>query len=199
MPGLSGSSGSAFRFPNRCAVLDKEQMPLFFALFILLPALELYLLIAIGAEIGALSTFALILVTGAVGATLVRQQGLGVLGRIRAEAAEGRLPAKELLEGLVLLFAGALLLTPGLLTDGAGFLALIPALRARIGAALAKRVVASGSILVISGFRPGAGGGPTAGPFDPPKPGGAPPFDPRGQPRPVAGEKVVDVDAKVVE
>ena len=95
-------------------------------LFILVPAAELALLIEIGKRIGTLSTLALILVTGVLGAALARRQGLGVLRAAQAEAAAGRLPAASLVDGVIILLAGAVLITPGVLTDLFGFLCLIP-------------------------------------------------------------------------
>ena len=95
-------------------------------LFILIPAVELALLIEIGKRIGTLETLALIVVTGVLGAALARHQGLGVLRAARAEAAAGRLPAAALVDGLIILLAGAVLITPGVLTDIFGFLCLIP-------------------------------------------------------------------------
>ena len=95
-------------------------------LFVLIPAVELVLLIKIGAAIGALETIALIVITGTVGATLARAQGLSVLHRVQAETAAGRVPTASLLDGVIILVAGALLITPGVLTDIVGFLCLIP-------------------------------------------------------------------------
>lgn len=171
----------------------------FLALFILVPAVELYLLIAVGTQIGAAWTFGLILLTGFLGASLVRRQGLGVYRRIQEESARGRLPALELVEGLVLLLAGALLITPGLLTDTVGFLALVPALRQRAARALARRAVIGGTGAV---FRVQVGGDPfVGGPFDASRPSGA-----RGAPsgpfrdRPTGSTRgpVVDVDARPI-
>ena len=98
-------------------------------LFIIVPALELILLIAIGQFIGVLPTAALITFTGVLGAFLVRRQGIAVLARLRADVQAGRLPADSIFDGGVLLIAGAFLMTPGILTDTAGFLCLIPATR----------------------------------------------------------------------
>ena len=95
-------------------------------LFILVPAVELAVLIEIGKRIGTLTTLALIVVTGILGAALARRQGLGVLRAARAEAAAGRLPAASLVDGVIILLAGAVLITPGVLTDIFGFLCLIP-------------------------------------------------------------------------
>ena len=98
-------------------------------LFITVPAVELLLLIKIGTRIGVLPTVAIILVTGFLGATLTRIQGLKTLTKYQKAMAEGRLPHEEVMDGLMILVAGAVLLTPGFLTDIAGFLLLVPAFR----------------------------------------------------------------------
>jgi UPF0716 protein FxsA len=108
-------------------------------LFIGLPALELALLIEIGARIGTLATIALIVGTGAIGASLARMQGLGLLREIRREVDRGRLPAQALLDGVIILLASALLITPGVLTDAAGFLCLVPAVRRLVRATVWRR------------------------------------------------------------
>ena len=74
-----------------------------------------------------------------LGATLVRAQGLSTYGRIQAMLARGQMPALEMLEGLALFLAGALLLTPGFLTDGVGFVLLVPELRRGIIRGLLRR------------------------------------------------------------
>ncbi|HSL82329.1 MAG TPA: FxsA family protein [Thermoanaerobaculia bacterium] len=101
-------------------------------LFTLVPFAELVLLLWIGDKIGFLPTVALILATGVAGAALARHQGLATWRRFQAALAAGRLPGTELLEGLLILVAGALLLTPGVLTDAVGFLLLVPPARRRI-------------------------------------------------------------------
>ena len=98
-------------------------------LFILIPIVELFLLLEIGKLIGTLSTLAIIVCTGILGAFLARRQGISVLYQIRIELANGRLPASQLADGVIILLAGALLITPGVLTDVFGFLCLIPASR----------------------------------------------------------------------
>ena len=110
------------------------------ALFLLLPLIELALLIEIGSHIGTLATVMLILATGALGAFLARSQGLEVLRRLRAETAAGRLPAAPLVDGVIILLAGAVLLTPGVLTDILGFLCLVPAFRQFLKALLWRRL-----------------------------------------------------------
>jgi len=98
-------------------------------LFVVLPALELGLLIEVGRRVGTPATLTLIAVTGVVGASLARRQGLGVLRALQRETAEGRLPAGSLVDGVMILVAGALLVTPGIVTDAFGFLCLVPAFR----------------------------------------------------------------------
>ena len=97
-----------------------------FFLFTLVPLIELYLLIRLGTSIGGVETIALVIGTGVAGGLLAKSQGLAVLDRMRAELNQGRLPAESLLDGLLILIAGAMLITPGLLTDGLGLLLLIP-------------------------------------------------------------------------
>ena len=109
-------------------------------LFLIVPIAELYLLIEIGWRIGTFSTLALIFFTALLGSALARRQGLGVVRRIQAEMAEGRLPASSMVDGVLILLAGAVLITPGILTDVAGFVILIPATRALIKAYLWKRI-----------------------------------------------------------
>jgi len=97
-----------------------------FFLFTLVPLLELYLLIRLGTYIGAVDTIAVVIGTGLVGGLLAKSQGLAVLHRMRTELNQGRPPAESLFDGLLILIAGAMLITPGLLTDGLGLLILIP-------------------------------------------------------------------------
>ena len=100
-----------------------------FLLFLTLPLAEIYLFYQIGGLIGIGATIALVLLTAATGAALMRAQGLATLARVQETLASGGFPAVELLEGAFLLVAGALLITPGFLSDTVGFLCLIPELR----------------------------------------------------------------------
>ena len=109
-------------------------------LFLIVPIAELYLLIEIGQRIGTISTLALIFLTALLGSALARRQGLGVLRRMQSEMAEGRLPASSMVDGVLILLAGAVLITPGVLTDLVGFLVLIPVTRGLIKAYLWKRI-----------------------------------------------------------
>jgi UPF0716 protein FxsA len=98
-------------------------------LFIAVPAIELALLIEIGSRIGTPATLGLIVVTGAIGATLARAQGLAVLRDLQQQLERGELPAGVLVDGLMVLLAAALLVTPGVLTDVVGFSCLVPRFR----------------------------------------------------------------------
>lgn len=100
-----------------------------FLIFALVPVAELSVLIYVGSHIGTLNTVAIILFTAVVGACMVRLEGLGVLYRIQTDLAKGIFPAEELVNGAMILVAGALLLTPGFFTDIAGFLMVFPATR----------------------------------------------------------------------
>lgn len=114
-------------------------MPLFvilLLLFIGLPMVEIYVLIQVGHQIGALWTIALLIAVAALGSALLRLQGLATLANVRAALARGELPTEAILEGLVLLVAGVLMVTPGFVTDIAGLLCLLPPLRRAIARAL---------------------------------------------------------------
>lgn len=108
-------------------------------LFIVIPAVELWLLVEVGGRIGTWEVLGLILLTGVVGWSLVKQQGLATVRRIREETAQGRIPAAEMVSGLCLVAAGLLLVTPGFLTDIAGFLLLVPPIRLLLARALMER------------------------------------------------------------
>ena len=102
---------------------------LFFLAFLIVPIVEIYLFIEVGGVIGAPATIGIVLLTAIVGAWLFRAQGLSTLARARSSMKQGQLPAMELLEGPLLLLAGAFLLTPGFFTDALGFILLIPSSR----------------------------------------------------------------------
>jgi UPF0716 protein FxsA len=109
-------------------------------LFIVVPALELILLIEVGSRIGTVATLGLIVLTGVVGASLARVQGFLVLRKIQEDVARGQLPAGSLVDGLIILVAGVLLITPGILTDVFGFLCLFPAFRSVLKAMVWRRL-----------------------------------------------------------
>jgi UPF0716 protein FxsA len=109
-------------------------------LFIIVPAVELALLIEVGSLIGTVNTILLIVITGFVGAGLARWQGLQVLRQVQQEMAEGRPPGGALVDGVIILLAGALLVTPGILTDAFGFMCLVPGFRGLVKRELWRRL-----------------------------------------------------------
>ena len=98
-------------------------------LFVIVPAVELYLLIQIGDLVGFWPTIGLIVFTGVIGSALAKQEGIATLNRIQSRLRTGQLPGNELIDGALLLVAGAFLVTPGILTDLTGLLLLIPMTR----------------------------------------------------------------------
>jgi UPF0716 protein FxsA len=137
-----------------------------FILFIVVPAVELALLVEVGSRIGTLATLGLIVLTGFVGATLARMQGLLVLRKIQLSMNRGELPAGSLVDGLIILIAGALLITPGILTDAVGFLCLLPVfrrtLKKRARQWIEKQVRDQRFKVTVGGA--GSVGGPSRGP-----------------------------------
>ena len=102
-------------------------MPLL--LFMLIPIVEMWILIEVGGWIGALLTIGLVVLTATIGLSLLKQQGLSTLLRARRKMDEGAIPASELVSGVMIAVGGALLLTPGFVTDALGFALLIPQTR----------------------------------------------------------------------
>ena len=163
-------------------------------LFIAVPLLELFILIRLGGAIGLMPTLALCVLTGVAGAWLARREGLRALWSYQERLARGGVPGRALMDGLCILVGGAVLLTPGLLTDLLGFALLLPPTRRWIQARMKQRIerqVAEGSIRVTTlGGHPGAGGasgwgfGTRRGQFG----SGAEPADEVGRPRPAPGE-----------
>ena len=152
-------------------------------LFIVVPAVELALLFQVGVRIGLLPTVALIVMTGIVGASLARWQGLGVLSKMQAETAAGRLPTGSIFDGVIILIAGALLITPGILTDLVGFACLVPGTRALMKSYLRRRIehaVREGRVHVSMHGQHG----------QPPDMGSAPPTAP-----PDHDEEIIDISA----
>ena len=115
--------------PIRERELIKSPVGHLLVLFIAVPVVELALLIEIGQRVGTVGTIGLIMGTGIVGASLARQQGISTLARLRADLDAGRWPAEPIVDGVLILVAAAVLVTPGVLTDLVGFLCLVPACR----------------------------------------------------------------------
>jgi len=133
--------------PALSAAIPRDlTMRFLLALFIIIPISEMWLLIQVGAQIGALYTVLLVFLTAAAGLALLRRQGLDTLMRLNQKVEQGQLPAGEIAEGVALAVGGALLLTPGFITDGIGFICLLPVTRKWfIGGLLQKVVSQAGS------------------------------------------------------
>jgi UPF0716 protein FxsA len=122
-------------------------------LFVIVPILELVLLIELGQAVGLLPTLALVLFTGVTGAWLARAEGLRVLFEFQRELGSGRLPGQAMLDGISVLVGGALLLTPGVLTDVVGFSLLFPPTRRWMQRRVRARLegqIRDGTIRVVS-------------------------------------------------
>ena len=133
-------------------------------MLLVIPLLEIAAFVVIGGQIGVFPTLALVVVTAIIGSILLRIQGFGLVTRIRADMDAGRVPARELVHGVMILIAGVLLLTPGFVTDTAGFLLFVPPIRDAIWAFARSRVtvVGAGSAdYAAYGHRQGSGAGPT--------------------------------------
>ncbi len=131
--------------------------PILLVVFFSVPLVEIYFLIQVGRWIGALPTVFMVVFTAVLGALLMRQQGLSTLQRAQLMLARGELPALELVEGVVLQASGALLLTPGFVTDTLGFLGLVPPVRRRLARWLLRH-------WFMPGNWPGGPRPPSAGP-----------------------------------
>jgi UPF0716 protein FxsA len=119
-------------------------------LFILVPLAELYVILKIGDLIGLPLTLGLLVVDSLLGSWLLRTQGRAVWRQFRRALEQGRMPHREVLDGVLVIFGGALLITPGFITDVLGFLLLLPPTRALFRRLLVKRL---GRRLIVGGFR----------------------------------------------
>jgi UPF0716 protein FxsA len=133
-------------------------MPLvLIVLFIVVPIAELYVIIQVGEAIGVLPTIALLIADSVLGSMLMRSQGRSAWRRFNRAIEEGRIPAREVLDGVLVVFGGALLLTPGFLTDILGAVLLVPPTRALVRKLAARRLV--GRVVVSGPRRPRGGAG----------------------------------------
>lgn len=171
-------------------------------LFILFPALELYLLVKVGGIIGALNMVFWVFASAAIGLWAARTQGQSAMLKVQAELAEGRVPQNNFMNSLLLFFGGVLLILPGLITDAVGLFLLIPPFRHFAATAASRYIVsrqAAGQSSQMFIFRgaPGAGGGFGFTRFSGGFPGGsADPFQGAGC-RPGPGEaEAFDVEAQ---
>ena len=132
-------------------------------LFITIPLVEIILLIWVSTRTHWSSTLMLVILTGAWGAYLAKSQGYSILAKIQEETAAGRVPTAELIDGLLVLIGGIVLLTPGLLTDLAGFCLMVPGFRAIIRERVKKKFAAQ-----VGHFQMPTPGGMGARPQAPP-------------------------------
>jgi UPF0716 protein FxsA len=135
-------------------------------LFVVVPIVEIYVIIQVGQAIGALPTIALLIADSIIGSMLMRAQGRAAWRRFNEALAAGRVPAREVVDGALIILGGAFLLTPGFVTDICGLVLLLPPTRAVIRRILARRVRLGMVMRTPLGGR---------GPGRPP--GGAPPRD----------------------
>ncbi|MCC5953475.1 MAG: FxsA family protein [Acidimicrobiia bacterium] len=126
--------------------------------FVVVPLLELYVIVQVSHGLGVLPTLALLLLISVAGSLLVKREGVGLFRRFQAEVGQGRVPTDEIVEGVLVLGAGALLLTPGFVTDGVGFLLLLPPTRAGLRRLVVSRVQRRAST-VVGAAQMGARGG----------------------------------------
>jgi UPF0716 protein FxsA len=109
-------------------------------LFIALPLAELYVILKVGDAIGAVWTILLLAADSVLGALLLRAQGRSVWRRFNTAIAEGKMPHREVIDGVLVIFGGAFLITPGFITDIVGVLLLLPPTRSVIRSAVARRL-----------------------------------------------------------
>jgi UPF0716 protein FxsA len=126
-----------------------------FAAFVIIPILEIALLIRVGGWIGVWETVGLVVLTAIVGTALLRAQGFQILARAEATMARGGFPARELFDGICVLIAGVLLLTPGFVTDAVGLALLVPGLRAVVGRGIWRAMSRSGTVRTHLHFEAG--------------------------------------------
>lgn len=149
---------------------------LLFLAFLLMPLLELWVILQVGGAIGGWWTVLLLLADSVAGAVIVRREGRRAWSAFREALGAGRWPADEVAQGALVLVGGALLLTPGFVTDVMGLAFVLPPTRALLARGIRRRVK-QGAIQVI-GF-----GGPGAGPSGGPSDGASGPSGPSGRPR----------------
>ena len=117
-----------------------------FLAFTLIPLVEIYLLIKLGQNFGAITSILLVIFTGILGAYLAKMEGLRTLFRLQETLREGGMPGEELLDTLLIALAGLVLITPGFITDAVGFMLLVPFTRMLVKNWLKERLIAKSTI-----------------------------------------------------
>ena len=118
-------------------------------IFLLVPLAELYVIIQVGQAFGALNTIGLLILVSAVGAWLAKREGMGVWRRFQRQVESGAVPGREIADGVMILFAAALLMTPGFLTDVLAISLLLPPVRAAIRTIVLRRAARRAGIVRI--------------------------------------------------
>lgn len=113
--------------------------PLLLLAFIAVPIIEIYVIAQVGASLGWIETLGLLILVSVVGAWLVKLQGLTIINRVQQQLRAGELPGDALIDGALVLFAGALMLTPGFVTDAVGVVLLLPPTRVPVRMLLKRR------------------------------------------------------------
>ncbi len=127
-------------------------------LFLVVPIAELYVIVQVTHGIGVPETILLLIGISVVGAWLAKLAGIGVLNRLQQTVRQGKVPSAELVDGALVLFAGALMITPGVLSDCLAILLLLPPSRAVVRHAVLRRIRAGGFVTVVGRPRgPGLG------------------------------------------
>jgi UPF0716 protein FxsA len=126
-------------------------MPVLLLLFVVLPIVELFTLIRVGEAIGFWATLALVLGAAIVGAQIMRRVGYAMLARMQDSLARRESPLPDMVHGLTLMVAGALLFIPGFVTDAVAVLLLIPSIGSAAGRALWRVLLGSGRVTALAG------------------------------------------------
>jgi UPF0716 protein FxsA len=128
--------------------------PKLLLLFILVPVTEIYLFFTVGGKIGVPTTIGIVLLTAFIGANLARRQGQLTMQKFKHATGEGRVPHEEVMDGIMIIIAGALLLTPGFLTDAIGFSLLVPSIRTMVRKYATERLKNNIKIVGVSPSSP---------------------------------------------
>ena len=144
--------GGRMQTPTYGKVKEPSLPLILFGLLVILPILELYVIVQAAGAIGILPVIGLTILTAALGTFLVRRQGLSALHNLRSSMSDGRAPIEPVVDGVFLIIAAPLLMTPGFITDGFGFSLLVPPLRhaiARWALVKFRKAADSGRVTII--------------------------------------------------
>ena len=122
-------------------------------LFVVVPLAELYVIVQVSHEIGVVPTLAILFAVSVAGAWLMKREGLAVWRRARMKLDAAQMPGRELIDGVLILFGGALLLAPGFITDTVGLLLLLPPVRAALRMAVTRRMARRAGIIDVTEVR----------------------------------------------